>query len=104
MFLAPAALRVFRAFVHCKVFSNMLHSRTPDGRALAVPWYGPVAPLAAMSEDLASLENSQRSESTQPTIMDISSRSRSDDSCVFVEAVHSRAGRTGAVSNTTTSS
>ena len=45
----------------------------PDGRVLAIPWYAPVGPLTAVTEAHGLREGSQRSTSTQPIVMGVSS-------------------------------
>ena len=51
----------------------MLHLPLPDGRVLAVPWYGPTPPLARTTQEPSSPEQTQNQASTQSTLLDVSS-------------------------------
>ena len=52
---------------------SMLHLSLPDGRVLAVPWYGPTPPLARTTQESNSPEQTQNQASTQSTLLDTSS-------------------------------
>ena len=52
---------------------SMLHLSLPDGRVLAVPWYGPTPPLARTTQESSSPEQTQNQASTQSTLLDTSS-------------------------------
>ena len=52
---------------------SMLHLSLPDGRVLAVPWYGPIPPLARTTQESNSPEQTQNQASTQSTLLDTSS-------------------------------